>query len=85
MFYTDAWEAFAAVLPQERPIIGKAGTGAIDRDNSHTRHPLGRMTRRTKVVSKKAFMVNASLKLWVHLTTPSIFLQYQQKYLCIFM
>ena len=84
MFYTDDWEAFAKVLPPKRHVVGKAGTVAIERDNSNTRHHLGRMTRRTKVVSKKEFMVNASIKLWLALTTPTIFLQYQQRYLCIF-
>ncbi|MGH8551470.1 MAG: IS1 family transposase, partial [Methylococcales bacterium] len=53
IFYTDDWDAFARVLPPERHIIGKAHTVAIERDNSNTRHHLGRMTRRTKVVSKK--------------------------------
>ncbi len=84
VFYTDDWDAFAKVLPKERHVIGKSGTVAIERDNSNTRHHLGRMTRRTKVVSKKEFMVNATLKLWVALTTPDIFPQYQKKYLCIF-
>ena len=52
-FYTDEWEAFASILPPERHVVGKAHTVAIERDNSNTRHHLGRMTRRTKVVSKK--------------------------------
>jgi hypothetical protein len=43
------------------------------------------MTRRTKVVSKKEFMVNASIKLWVALTNSATFLEYQRKYICIFM
>ena len=50
-FFTDNWDAFAEVLPPERHIIGKTGTVAIERDNSNTRHHLGRFTRRTKVVS----------------------------------
>jgi insertion element IS1 protein InsB len=84
IFYTDDWDAFAKVLPRERHIVGKAGTVAIERDNSNTRHHLGRMTRRTKVVSKKEFMVNASIKLWVALTNSTTFLEYQRKYICIF-
>jgi insertion element IS1 protein InsB len=62
-FYTDNWNAFAKFLPKNRHIIGKSGTVCIGRDNSNTRHHLGRMTRRTKVVSKKESMVNGSLKL----------------------
>jgi len=72
------------VLPAKRHVIGKAHTVTIERDNSNTRHHLGRMTRRTKVVSKKEYMVNASIALWLALTTPEIFSQYQAKYLCIF-
>jgi len=77
IFYTDDWEAFKKVLPGERHIIGKRGTVTIERDNSNTRHHLGRMTRRTKVVSKKKEMVHASMKLWHALTDPEIFAQYQ--------
>ena len=85
VFYTDDWDAFAKVLPPERHIIGKAHTVTIERDNSNTRHHLGRMTRRTKVVSKKVAMVDASIKLWLALTTPDIFHAYQYTFLSIFM
>jgi insertion element IS1 protein InsB len=84
IFYTDDWDAFTKVLPPERHIIGKAHTVTIERDNSNTRHHLGRMTRRTKVVSKKVAMVDASIKLWLALTTPEIFHNYQQTFLSIF-
>ncbi|MGH8477393.1 MAG: hypothetical protein ACRER2_16790, partial [Methylococcales bacterium] len=65
-------------------IIGKAHTVAIERDNSNTRHHLGRMTRRTKVVSKKEAMIDASLKLWLVLSTPDIFQGYRKTFLSIF-
>ena len=84
VFYTDDWDAFAKVLPPERHIVGKAYTVTIERDNSNTRHHLGRMTRRTKVVSKKVEMVDASIKLWLALTTPDVFRDYQQTFLSIF-
>ena len=83
--FTHDWEAFKKVLPRERHIIGKRGTITIERDNSNTRHHLGRMTGRTKVVSKKEEMVRASMKLWHALTDPEIFAQYQQRFLSIFM
>ena len=83
-FYTDDWDAFSKVLPQDRHVIGKTGTVAIERDNSNTRHHLARMTRRTKVVSKTEHMIDASLKLWNALTQPDIFLFYQQTFLSIF-
>jgi len=83
-FYTDDWDAFAKVLPKDRHIVGKSHTLAIERDNSNTRHHLGRMTRRTKVVSRCEKMLDASLKLWVNLTTPEIFELYQGRALSIF-
>ena len=83
-FYTDDWDAFAKVLPEDRHVVGKSHTVAIERDNSNTRHHLGRMTRRTKVVSRCEKMLDASLKLWVNLTTPEIFELYQGRALSIF-
>ena len=72
-FYTDNWSAFAEVLPPERHIIGKEHTTDIERDNSNTRHHLGRFTRRTKVVSKKEFMVDLTLRIWHAVTTNGFF------------
>jgi insertion element IS1 protein InsB len=72
-FYTDDWDAFAEVLPPERHIIGKAHTIDIEHDNSNTRHHLGRFTRRTKVVSKKEFMVDLTLRIWHAVTVLGYF------------
>jgi len=83
-FYTDNWDAFAEVLPPERHIIGKSGTPAIERDNSNTRHHLGRFTRRTKVVSKSEVMVDLTIRLWLSLTKPEIFKRWQNQMLSIF-
>ena len=83
-FYTDDWDAFAKVLPKDRHVIGKAHTTTIEQDNSNTRHHLGRMTRRTKVVSKREHMIHASMKLWCALTNPDIFKIYQNTFLSIF-
>ena len=84
LFYTDDWDAFAKVLPRERHIIGKAHTVAIERDNSNTRHHLGRMTRRTMIVSKKEAMVDNAIKMWCALTQPDVFRRYQKLALSIF-
>jgi insertion element IS1 protein InsB len=84
IFYTDNWDAFAKVLPHDRHVIGKAHTTTIEQDNSNTRHHLGRMTRRTKVVSKKEDMIHASMKLWCSLTDPTVFKTYQETFLSIF-
>jgi IS1 family transposase len=75
---------FADVLPPERHIVGKAHTVAIERDNSNTRHHLGRFTRRTKIVSKKVAMVDLTLKLWQILTLESWFEKYQTMALSIY-
>jgi hypothetical protein len=61
----------------------KEHTAGIERDNSNTRHHLGRFTRQTKVVSKKAEMINASLKLWRELTDLAILGQFQKMALSI--
>jgi IS1 family transposase len=84
-YYTDDWNALAEGLPAERHIIGKAFTHAIERDNSNTRHHLGRFTRRTKVVSKKEFMVDLSIRLWRYLTTPAVFEKFQQIALSVYL
>jgi insertion element IS1 protein InsB len=72
-FYADNWEAFAKVLPSERHVIGKTHTITIEHNNSSTRHHLGRLTGRTKVVSKKEFMVDLSLRIWHTVTTTNRF------------
>jgi insertion element IS1 protein InsB len=84
VFYTDRWEAFAEVLPPERHVAGKEHTVTIERDNSNTRHHLGRFTRRTKVVSKKSFMVDLSIRLWRALQTPEVFASFQNTALSIY-
>jgi insertion element IS1 protein InsB len=84
IFYTDNWDAFAKVLPSDRHVIGKVHTVAIERDNSNTRHHLGRFTRRTKVVSQCEDMIHATLKLWCALTLPETFRTYQAVALSIF-
>ncbi|MDR3299306.1 MAG: hypothetical protein LBU43_04725 [Candidatus Accumulibacter sp.] len=79
-----SWDAFAEILPPERHIIGKQHTPLIERDNSNTRHHLGRFTRRTKVVSRKASMVDLTLRIWHAVTTTDQFLALQQTDLSIF-
>jgi IS1 family transposase len=83
-FYTDNWDAFAEILPAERHVIGKKGTVTIERDNSNTRHHLGRFTRRTKVVSKSEHMVDLTIRLWRALNNPKVFAEWQSKMLYIF-
>ena len=84
IFYTDDWDAFAKILPAQRHVVGKAHTITIEQDNSNTRHHLGRMTRRTKVVSKNVQMVDAAMKLWCALTQPETFAAFQRAALSIY-
>jgi insertion element IS1 protein InsB len=84
VYYTDAWEAFAKVLPPERHIVGKSYTISIERGNSNTRHRLGRFTRRTKVASRKESMVDLTLRIWHAITTTNQFSSLQQALLSIF-
>jgi insertion element IS1 protein InsB len=84
LFYTDAWDAFAKVLPKNRHFISKKETVAIERDNSNTRHNLGRFTRRTKVVSKCEDMVDITIRLWYHLRTTKTFERFQAVALSIY-
>ena len=83
-FYTDKWDAFADVLPPQRHVIGKAHTIAIERDNSNTRHYLGRFTRRTKVVSRNESMVDLTLRIWHAVTNTDMFFSLQKEALSIF-
>ena len=83
-FYTDDWDAFAAVLPKERHFIGKQYTQAIESDNSNTRHHLGRFTRRTKVVSRSEESVNHAIKLWVHVQNTQVFHELRDSFLSLF-
>jgi len=71
-------------LPPERHVIGKNYTIAIERDNSNTRHYLGRFARRTKVVSRKESMVDLSLRIWHAVTTTDLFFSLQKEALSIF-
>jgi len=84
LYYTDRWEAFAEVLPPERHIVGKEHTVMVERDNSNTRHHLGRFTRRTKVVSKMKYMVDLSIRIWRALQNTEIFTAFQRIALSIY-
>ena len=83
-FFTDAWGAFAEVLPRKRHVVGKAHTVAIERDNSNTRHHLARFTRRTKVVSRSERMVELTLRIWHAVTTTDLFSRLQETALSIY-
>ena len=71
-------------IPCEKHVIGKQHTIGIEQNNSNIRHFLGRMTRRTKVVSKSETMVMATLKICWYDNEYNGFEEYQDKSLSIF-
>ncbi|GHU14506.1 hypothetical protein FACS189449_11290 [Alphaproteobacteria bacterium] len=83
-YYTDGWSGFAKVLPKRRHVIGKKHTTTIEQNNSNTRHYLGRIIRRTKIVSKTEEMLNASLKLLFSLSFDGAFEPYYETFSTIF-
>jgi len=72
------------IIPRGKHVIGKQHTIGIEQNNSNIRHFLGRMTRRTKVVSKSAEMVMATLKICWYVNEHGGFEQYQDKFISIF-
>jgi insertion element IS1 protein InsB len=83
-FYTDKWIGFSKVLPKRRHFAGKKHTFTIEQNNSNTRHYLARMVRKSKVISRSEFMLNASLKLLFALSFDSSPLQLLLQSLDIF-
>ncbi len=84
MIYTDDWEVYSKIIPKERHIIGKKYTIAIEQNNSNVRHHLGRMTRRSKIVSKSIEMVDLTMRLWWYINEVGNFVNFQNKFLSIF-
>lgn len=65
-------------------IVGKKHTVGIEQNNSNIRHYLGRMTRRTKVVSKSKVMVDLTLRITWYLNECGGYKVYQKIFLSIF-
>ncbi len=82
-YYTDDWGPYTQIIPVQQPVIGKAGTVGIERDNSNTRHYLARLTRRTKVVSRSQQMVDLTMRLWAYFQCPEHRIEWQQKVISI--
>ena len=61
---TDAYRAYAAVIPEELHIVTKAETSAVEALNSRIRHYLARFKRKTFCYSKAIHMVKATLNLF---------------------
>ena len=68
--HTDRWGTYAAVLPPEKLVMRKTGTGHIERNHCRQRHGLGRFKRKSIIVSKSQEMVDLTMallaKFWVN-------------------
>ena len=68
--HTDHWGTYAAVLPPEKLVMSKTGTGRIERNHCRQRHWFGRFRRKSIIVSKSLEMVDLTMalfaKFWVN-------------------
>ena len=83
-YYTDGWKTFAKVIPFDRHVVGKKHTCRIESNNANTRHQLGRMIHRLKVVSKSITMIHLTLKLWHYYSIDNNFIGLRDHFLSIF-
>ena len=84
IFYTDDWDVYSQIIPSYKYIIGKKYTIEIEQNNSNVRYFLGRMTRRTKVVTKSIEMLDIILKLCWYINEQNGFKYFQNIFLFIF-
>jgi IS1 family transposase len=83
-FYTDEWEVYKKIIPEDKLIQTKRHTIKIEQNNSNVRHYLGRMTRKTKIVSKSIEMIDISLRITCCLNEYGLYEIFQNKFLSIF-
>jgi insertion element IS1 protein InsB len=83
IYFTDNWTSYPEVIPAERHIVGKSETHGVERDNSNTRHRVGRFTRRTKIVSHSEQMIDLSMRILTHFENPCNFEELQRKFVSI--
>jgi len=84
-FKIGDWEGYRQVIPQKKLTQCKKYTIGIEQNNSNARHYLGRMTRKTKVVSKSIEMLNISLLITCYLNEYNGYEVFQNIFLSIFM
>ena len=64
VYYTDDWQVYSAVIPQEKLVQTKTETHGIERNNCRMRHWFGRFKRKSIIVSKSLEMVNLTVALF---------------------
>jgi hypothetical protein len=52
IYHTDKWGTYAAVLPAEKLVMSKTGTGRMEWNHCRQRHWFGRFKRKSIIVSK---------------------------------
>jgi insertion element IS1 protein InsB len=62
-YCTDGLLAYKIIIPEEKHVVGKAGTYTIEGLNNVIRHYLARFHRRTHCYSKSVEMMICSLNL----------------------
>ncbi|MDE0401168.1 MAG: IS1 family transposase [Candidatus Poribacteria bacterium] len=64
VYYTDEYQAYAAVIPEDMLVQTKTETHGIERNNCRMRHWFGRFKRKSIIVSKSVEMVNLTIALF---------------------
>ena len=64
IYFTDKWVSYAELIPPDRLKQTKALTFNIERNNMQQRHWFARFRRRTCVVSRAKYMVEATMSLF---------------------
>jgi IS1 family transposase/transposase-like protein len=83
-YYTDKYDVYKEIIPSEQLTQSKKYTIGIEQNNSNVRHYLGRMTRRTKVVTKSIEMLHISLLIACNLNEYNGYECFQNIFLSIF-
>ena len=81
IFDTNGWKGYRQVWPTERQVRGKKHTICLEPKSSNTRHYLGRMSGRSKIVNRSEEMISLSMARWQAQTQAEIFPDYQTKFI----
>ena len=64
MYYTDHWEVYSKVIPNDRLSQSKSQTVNIERNNARQRHWFARFRRKSIVVTKSLEMLDLTMALF---------------------
>ena len=64
LYCSDAYRVYGKCVPAARLAQSKAVTTRSESDNANCRHYLGRLRRRTRIVSRSAAAVDLALRLY---------------------